>query len=198
MTIKEIKEKIISDTQTRVDEIIFQAESKANEIINKGKKEAENIKNNILSKNRQEGILRKNKILTEANLNARKTILSQKQNIINEVFNKALENILKMDDQKYCKFIKKLILDNVENGDETIYIGDKDKNRINDMFINEINQLLKNNGKKGELRLNDQYVQIKGGVVIGSGKIKKNISLEQLLQKAREEYEIIINQRLFG
>jgi len=74
MTIKEIKEKIMSDAQNKADEIIFHAESKAKNIINKGKKEAENIKNDILAKNRQEGLLRKNKILTEANLDAKKDL----------------------------------------------------------------------------------------------------------------------------
>ena len=72
MTIKEIKEKIISDAQIKANEIIVQAESKAKKIKSKGIKEAENIKNDILGKNRQEGLLKKNKILTEANLNAKK------------------------------------------------------------------------------------------------------------------------------
>ena len=197
MTIKEIKEKIMSDAQNKADEIIFHAESKAKDIINKGKKEAENIKNDILAKNRQEGILRKNKILTEANLNAKKTILSVKQRIIEGVFRKAMENILKMDDRKYCQFIKKLILDNVENGNEIISIGETDKKRITKVFIDEVNHELKNSGKKGELILDNDYIQIKGGLIIGSGNIKKNISLELLLQKARDEYEMAANKQLF-
>jgi V/A-type H+-transporting ATPase subunit E len=197
MTIKEIKEKIISDAQIKADEIIFQAESEANELINKGKKEAENIKNNILTKNRQEALLRKNKILTEAHLNARKTLLSEKQSIMEDVFNKALENILKMDDRKYCQFIKKIILDNIDNGKEIISIGEADKKRVTNAFIDEINHELKSNGKKGELKLDNHYIQIKGGIIIGSGNIKKNISLEQLLQKVREEYEMVANKQLF-
>jgi len=197
MTIKEIKEKIISDAQINADEIIFQAESRASEIISKGKKEAENIKKDILAKNRQEGLLKKNKILTEANLNAKKTILYEKQFVIESIFKKALENILKLDSREYCKFIKKLILNNIEKGNEIIYIGEADKKRITKEFIDNINSELGRDGKNGELKLNNSYIQIKGGVIIGSGNIRKNISLELLLQKAREEYEMEISKQLF-
>ena len=197
MTIKEIKEKIISDAQINADEIIFQAESRASEIISKGKKEAENIKKDILAKNRQEGLLKKNKILTEANLNAKKTILYEKQFVIESIFKKALENILKLDSREYCKFIKKLILNNIEKGNEIIYIGEADKKRITKEFIDNINSELGRDGKNGELKLNNSYIKIKGGVIIGSGNIRKNISLELLLQKAREEYEMEISKQLF-
>ena len=197
MTIKEIKEKIISDAQIKANEIIVQAESKAKKIKSKGIKEAENIKNDILGKNRQEGLLKKNKILTEANLNAKKAILSEKQGIIEKVFSKALEDILNLEDREYCKFIKKIILNNIENGNEIIYISERDKKRITKVFIDDTNRELKNKGKKGELILDTSYIQIQGGVIIGSGNIRKNISLELLLQKAREEYEMEINNQLF-
>ncbi len=197
MAIKEIKEKILSDAQKEANEIIFQAESRAKEMISKGKKEADAIKNSILAKHRQEGLLKKNKIITEANLDAKKTLLSERQTIIEGVFKKALENILNMDNQKYCKYIKKIILSNIENGDETITIGKSDKERITDAFIENINKELKSKEKKGELKLDDSYVQIQGGVIIGSGDIKKNISLELLLLKAREKYEMAVNSQLF-
>ena len=197
MTIKEIKEKIISDAQIKANEIIVQAESKVKKIKSKGIKEAENIKNDILGKNRQEGLLKKNKILTEANLNAKKAILSEKQGIIEKVFSKALEDILNLEDREYCKFIKKIILNNIENGNEIIYISETDKKRITKVFIDDTNRELKNKGKKGELILDTSYIQIQGGVIIGSGNIRKNISLELLLQKAREEYEMEINNQLF-
>lgn len=197
MTIKDINEKIISDAQIQADKIITQAEDNANNIIKKGEKEADNIKNIILGKNNQEASLKKSKILTEANLEARKTILSEKQKIMEGAFNKALESILKLEDKDYRNFIKKLILDNIEKGDETIFIASSDKNKISKDFIEDINKKLEAKGKKGELKLSTSYLPIKGGVIIGSGKVRKNISLELLLKKVREESEIEICKYLF-
>jgi len=197
MTIKDISEKIISDARIQADKIVAQAEDNANNIIKKGKKEADNIKNIILYKYNQEASLRKSKILTEANLKAKKIILSEKQKIIENVFDKASESILKLNDKDYHSFIKKMILDNIETGDETIFINHSDRKKISESFIEDINKELKSKGEKGELKLSTSYLPIKGGVVIGSGKIRKNISLEFLLKKIREELEIQISKDLF-
>jgi len=198
MTIKDINEKIISDARIQADKIVTQAEDNANNIIKKSEKEADNIKNIILGKNNQEASLKKSKILTEANLEARKTILLEKQKIMEGAFNKALESILKLDDKDYRNFIKKLILDNIEKGDDTIFIASSDKNKISKDFIEGINKKLETKGKKGELKLSTSYLPIKGGVIIGSGKVRKNISLELLLKKVREESEIEIGKYLFA
>ena len=198
MTIKDINNKIISDARIQAEKIITQAEDNANNIIKKGEKEANNIKNVILYKNTQEASLKKSKILTEANLKAKKTILLEKQKIIEDVFDKALEIILKLNVKEYHNFIKKLILDNIEIGDETIFIGSSDQRKISESFIEDINKELKSKGEKGVLKLSVSYLPIKGGVVIGYGKIRKNISLELLLKNVREESEMQISKDLFN
>lgn len=197
MTIKDINNKIISDARIQAEKIIAQAEDNANNIIKKGKKEAENIKSIILYKNNQEAFLKKSKILTEAKLEANKTILLEKQKIIEDVFDKALESVLKLSDKEYHNFIKILILDNIEIGDETIFIGSSDMRKISESFIEDINKELKSKGEKGVLKLSTSYLPIKGGVIIGSGKIRKNISLELLLKDVREESEMQISNILF-
>ena len=198
MTIKDINEKIVSNAKIQANKIIAEAEDNANNIIKKGEKEADNIKKVILYKINQEASLRKSKILTEANLEAKKTILLEKQKIMEDVFDKALESITKLNSKDYLSFIKKMILDNIESGDETIFTGSLDKDKISKDFIEEINKELKVKDKKGELRLSTSYLPIKGGVVIGSGKIRKNISLEFLLKKIREELEIQVSKDLFN
>ncbi|MBA7551648.1 V-type proton ATPase subunit E [subsurface metagenome] len=197
MTIKDINNKIISDARIQAEKIITQAEDNANNIIKKGEKEANNIKNAILYKNKQEASLKKSKILTEANLKAKKTILLEKQKIIEDVFDKALEIILKLNVKEYHNFIKKLILDNIEIGDETIFIGSSDQRKISESFIEDINKEIKSKGEKGVLKLSTSYLPIKGGIIIGSGKIRKNISLELLLKDVREESEMQISNILF-
>ena len=198
MTIKDINNKIISDARIQAENIIAQAEDNENNIIKKGEKEADNIKNVILYKYNQEASLKKSKILTEANLDVKKTILLEKQRIMEDVFGNALENILKLGNKDYQNFIKKLILDNIEKGDETIFIGNSDKNRISKDFIEDINKELKAKGKNGELKLSDSYLPIKGGIIIGSGAIRKNVSLELLLKNVREESEMQISKILFN
>jgi len=197
MTIKDIKEKIISDAKNEANKIIKEANSKAKEIKEKAEKESSEIKVEILNKINQEIVLKKGKIITEANLEAKKNILSTKQEIIDNTFNKALDKIIRLDNKLYRKFIKKIILDNVEKGDETIFISLSDKDKISKDFIQEINRELETKGKKGNLNLSSSYLQIKGGAVIGSNNIRKNSSLELIFKKVREDLGIEISQYLF-
>ena len=198
MAIKDIKDKIISDAKNKACKIIDEANSKAGKIKEKGEKEAKDIKFKILNEINQERLLKKGKIITEANLEAKKTILLKKQKIIEETFSRALENITRLDDKEYRYFIKKIILNNIEKGDETIFISSLDINRITKDFIGEINQELETKSKKGNLKLSSSYFQIRGGVIIGSdNNIRKNSSLELIFKKVREDLEIKISQYLF-
>lgn len=198
MAIKDIKAKIISDAEIEANKIINEATNKAKEIKEEAEKEARDIKSKILKRINQEILFKKGKIITEANLEAKKTILLEKIKIIDETFNKALENIMNLDDEPYRNFIKKIILDNIDKGDETIFISTLDKDRITKDFIQEINYNLEAKSKKGNINLSSYYLQIKGGVIIGLNNVKKNSSLELIFKKVREELEIKISQYLFN
>jgi len=198
MAIKDIKAKIISDAEIEANKIINEATNKAKEIKEEAEKEGRDIKSKILKRINQEILFKKGKIITEANLEAKKTILLEKIKIIDEIFKKALENIMNLDDEQYRNFIKKIILDNIDKGDETIFISTLDKDRITKDFIQEINYNLEAKSKKGNINLSSSYLQIKGGVIIGLNNVKKNSSLELIFKKVREELEIKISQYLFN
>lgn len=197
MAIKDIKDKIISDSKIEASKIIDGANNKAREINEKGVQEVKDVKSKIMNKTNQEILLKKGQIITEANLEAKKNILFTKQTIIDGIFDNVLEKIINLDDKQYCNFIKRIILHNIEKGDEIIFINSLDKEKISKDFIQEINCELKAKGKKGDLKLSPSYLQIKGGVVIGSNNIRKNSSLEIIFKKAREKLAIKISRYLF-
>lgn len=197
MAIKDIKDKIISDSKIEASKIIDGANNKAREINEKGVQEVKDVQSKIMNKTNQEMLLKKGKIITEANLEAKKDILFAKQTIIDGIFNSALEKIINLDDKQYCNFIKRIILDNIEKGDEILFINSLDKEKISKDFVQEINRELKAKGKRGDLKLSPSYLQIKGGVVIGSNNIRKNSSLEIIFKKAREKLAIKISRYLF-
>ena len=158
MAIKDIKAKIISDAEIEANKIINEATNKAKEIEEEAEKEARDIKSKILKRINQEILFKKGKIITEANLEAKKTVLLEKIKIIDETFKKALENIMNLDDEQYRNFIEKIILDNIDRGDETIFISTLDKDRITKDFIQEINYKLEAKSKKGNINLSSSYL----------------------------------------
>jgi len=197
MPIKDIKDKIIEDALHEKEKIIKEANENIKKIRDNNQKELNSIKNNIMERCEQEAELKEKNIITEARLEANKEILSEKQAIIEEIFKEAENRIEKLDNKKYANFMEKLILENVENGEETLYFGDNERKEINQNFIKDINEKLKSQGKKGNLKISKKSMPIKGGIIIGTDEIRKNASLEVILEKIKEDIETKLNQFLF-
>lgn len=197
MPIKDIKDKII-ESATKEKEIILQkAKEEIRKIKDDTKKEIEIIKKNITEQFKTEAELKEKRIITEAKLKANKDILAEKQSIIEELFNDVIEKIEKLDEDKYLSFMENLIFDNVEYGDETVYIGTRERKQINKEFIDNINSKLQSKGKKGKLKLATKKIPIRGGVVLGTEEIRKNASLEILLDRLKDDIETELSQFLF-
>ena len=197
MPIKDIKDKILENAFQEKDKIIEEAKKEVEKIKEEAKNEIEKIKNNILQDYKQEADIKENKIITEAKLNANKDILYEKQLILEEIFLEAERRIQKLDKQRYKKFIENLIFENIELGNETIYISEKDQKIIDNAFIENINKKLISNHKKGKLKLSEKSISIRGGVVLGTEDIKKNASLEIMLERTKEDIETKLNKFLF-
>lgn len=197
MPIKDIKDKIIEDALHEKEKIIKEANENIKKIRDNNQKELNSIKNNIMERCEQEAELKEKNIITEARLEANKEILSEKQAIIEEIFKEAENRIEKLDNKKYANFMENLILENVENGEETLYFGDNERKEINQNFIKDINEKLKSQGKKGNLKISKKSMPIKGGIIIGTDEIRKNASLEVILEKIKEDIETKLNQFLF-
>lgn len=197
MSIKEIKEKLLQDALEEKQKIIKNVKTEIDQIKNQAKRENDLLQKEILDRYQQEADLKEKKIITEAILNAKKTILAAKQQIINNVFSEAINRIMKFDEKKYLSFMEKLILNNVETGNEIVFLGNNERQSINEEFITKINRTLLSQGKKGELKISKERLPIMGGVVLGMGEIRKNSSLEIILEKVKDEMETKLNQFLF-
>jgi|LDZU01.1.fsa_nt_gi V/A-type H+-transporting ATPase subunit E len=197
MSIKDIKDKILESATQEKNKVIEEANNEIKKIKENAQSEIESIQNSIMDQYEQEAELAEKKIITEAKLESNKEILSEKQAIIEDIFQEAENRIKNLDNEKYKKFMEKLILDNVENGDETIYLGNNERKEINQDFINNINKKLQSKGKKGELRIAKKTLSIKGGIVLGTEEIRKNASLDVIFDNIRDKIETRLNHFLF-
>jgi V/A-type H+-transporting ATPase subunit E len=197
MSIKDIKDKILESATQEKDKIIEEANNEINYFKKNAHYEIESIKKSIKERYEQEAELEEKKIITEAKLETNKKVLSEKQAIIKDIFQEAEKRIENMNKEKYFHFMERLIIENTESGDETIYLGNNERKEINQDFINNINKKLKSKGKKGELKLAEKTLNIKGGVVLGTEEIRKNASLDVIFDKIKDNIETKLNQFLF-
>jgi len=197
MPIKDIKEKIINDAIEEKEKLYQEVNISIKELEDDFEREKKNLKENILGRYNQEAEIKEKNILTEAKLEANKKILAEKQSILNKVFDEAAKRISNLGKAEYLELIENLIIENIETGDETIFISEKDKAVINQEYLKTINKKILQIGKKGELSLSNDYIPISGGIVIGKDEIKKNASIEIMLNKIKEDYETKLSNFLF-
>jgi V/A-type H+-transporting ATPase subunit E len=197
MSLEKILERIERDAQDGADKIKSRAAAAADEIIKNAQAESEALKARALENIRNEAEQRKERILSTARLDFRKALLAEKQNAIDAVFREAVEALVNMEDAEYQKVMKNMILPNVQTGDEEIILSERDKARLGEGFVEEINRQLTENGKKGNLTISQDTYNIIGGFVLRRGKIELNSSLESLFKSSRDELETEVSKILF-
>jgi V/A-type H+/Na+-transporting ATPase subunit E len=195
--IDRIKEQILQDSQAKANSILDDAKKQATELIEKANTDASRKSEEIQKKASADASekLRISRSMLE--LEMRKDILSTKQQLIEEVFQKALDSLSKMENNEYEAILYKLIVDAVETGEEEILLSKHDKNRLPGDFGNKLNQVLVQAGKKGNLKLSDEARDIMGGFVLKTKGVEINYSFEALLRMDRDEIEPEVAAILF-
>lgn len=195
--VEKIKEKILQDSEAKAASIISDAEKQAKQVIEEANAKAAKKAEEIHKKASMDAAdrLRINNSMLE--LEMRKEILSTKQQLIDEVFQKALESLSRMIDSEYEAMLQKLIIDAVETGEEEILLSKQDKARLSADFANKVNQTLTQIGKKGNLKFSDETRAIMGGFVLKAEGVESNYSFEALLRTYRDEIEPEVAAILF-
>ena len=195
MEAEQVTEKILADARAEAEEIKKQADNKEaaeqaklTEQLDEYKKQTE-----ILAE--KAGKDKKAHLLAAARMDIAKQFLAEKRKLLDEVFDKARQQLRNLPDEQYRKLMTELMLEAVETGDEEVLI-DKQENQIDQDFIKHINRKL-GPGYKGNLRLAANTQDIGAGFILRRGKIKNNVSIEVLLAQARKELEIELAKELF-
>jgi V/A-type H+-transporting ATPase subunit E len=194
MEAEQVIKKILADAEGQAQKINKQAQDKL--AAEKAKQDAElaDYKKESLAIARKRAEDEKSHMLAAARMEAAKEYLQEKNNILDQVFEKALEKIEKLPDDDYLQLMKKLMLEAVETGNEEVIVDPKEK-LINKAFIDNINGRL---GSKGSLQLSATKQDIGRGFILKRGKIKTNVSVKVLLEQVRKELEIDLAKDIFA
>ena len=196
--LENLTSKILQDAKAQSEEITRNAEQEKAKIISKKVAEADEIASSGLEKAKAEAATRKERIISNAHLKARNKKLEAKGEVIDAVFNKAVETLNNLDSNTVLTYFKDAILSMDIEGDESIIVNEKTKNVITDSFVNEVNAELSKQGKKGELKLSNETRDIKGGFILEKNGIEVNNTFEALVNSLKEDLEYEVANVLFN
>ncbi|HHY71502.1 MAG TPA: V-type ATP synthase subunit E [Thermoanaerobacterales bacterium] len=195
--IAKIKERILEEAREEKQKLVDDAKTQARDIKAKYEHKAKEMLNDILDKAGKAAEEKKRRILSMAQLENRKALLQAKQQIIDEVFEKAKAKLAKMPDEEYLSLITDMLQKSVITGNEEVVISEHDKNRISPDFLAKVNETLKSSGRQGNLKISKTPRQMIGGFTLKSEALEVNNTFDSLINMEREELETQIAKILF-
>lgn len=191
MSKEAIIDKILSDARIKADAIIGEANEKADSIIAQAAEVCKAYIYNSKSETDAKVLDIEARSKTVAELDAKKLQLAAKTQIINMVFDRALDKLRNLDTERYRALVFAM-LENAEDGD-TVVISQREKDIVTKDALNEF---AKQRGIK--LTLADELGNFDGGIVIKSRGVDKNFTFEVEIQLLKEELETQVAKEIFG
>ena len=196
-------------TEKIIAHIKADGSSAAENIINDAKAKAEQIKADSFNESlaQYQSLVESGKAECEdiisgsrriADMEAGKSVLAEKQAIIDEAFAAAAKKITGMPRDKYTHFLSSMAAQAASNGTEEIVLNAKDKAEVGKAVCKQANDILSAAGKSGKLTLSEDTADIEGGVIIRFGGIETNCSIDALIRQRRSALVPEVAAVLFG
>lgn len=132
-----------------------------------------------------------------AEMEAKKSVLSVKQEMISAAFDAAREEIVNMPRDKYTQFLARMAAEAAAGGMEEIVLNARDKAEVGKAVCKAANELLSAKGTPGKLTVSEDTADISGGVIVRFGGIETNCSIDALIRQRRSGLSTEIAAALF-
>lgn len=132
-----------------------------------------------------------------AEMEAKKSVLSVKQEMISAAFDAAREEIVNMPRDKYTQFLARMAAEAAAGGMEEIVLNARDKAEVGKSVCKAANELLSAKGTPGKLTVSEGTADISGGVIVRFGGIETNCSIDALIRQRRSGLSTEVAAALF-
>ena len=132
-----------------------------------------------------------------AEMEAKKSVLSVKQEMISAAFDAAREEIVNMPRDKYTQFLARMAAEAAVSGMEEIVLNARDKAEVGNAVCKAANELLSAKGTPGKLTVSEDTADISGGVIVRFGGIETNCSIDALIRQRRSGLSTEVAAALF-
>ena len=190
--IDKIIEQIQVDTKAVCNDIIAKAEHKSENIIAEAQKKADFIKEKSEKDCAAKVIDIKKRGDSAAELEEKRILLKTKQEIISSMLSTGIEKIKALPDEEYFTVILKMVKKYSLAQDGVIRFGKRDISRMPSGFITKINE-----SANGKIVMSDECADIDAGFILIYGGIEENCSLDAIFLSEDEALKDRAGKLLF-
>ena len=195
--IEKITDRIAAEAKAEADAILSQGEALAAKLRADYEKKARDTYDELLRAGTDEVEQDVQRQGRNARLEARKAVLSLKQEMISAAYERAGEKLLALPEEQYAAFLARQAGAAALTGREEIVLNARDLARIGDKVAAAANALAAERGLPGELKLAAEPRDIRGGLVLRQGDIEVNCTLDSLLELSRGSLDAEVAGILF-
>ena len=190
-------EKIIAhiqaDAKEQADAILAQAEQQCAQIRADYEKKAREAYASRVRAGVSECQDRVDSIERIARMEAKKSVLALKQQLVSESFDKAGKLLLELPEDKYVALLAKLAAKAAVNGDEEIILNASDRKALGEKVVKAANALIPG----GKLSLSEAEGGFAGGLILRRGSVEANCTTELLTELCRADMSSAVAKVLF-
>lgn len=195
-------------TEKIIAHIEAEAKTEAQTVLAKAAEEAEQIRasyfNAALAEHKKlveagkaecEDLVARQKRMAE--MEARKSVLALKQEMVSSVFDAARKELAELPEEKYVAFLARMAAEASSNGMEELVLNARDKAGCGKAVCKAANALLSAKGLPGKLSLSEDTADIAGGLVLRHGGIEVNCGVDTLIEQQRGSLSATVAAELF-
>ena len=192
MSIEKITSKIISEAQELRDKTLSEAAAQSDAVLAEARKKAEDM----VEDSRKRGVEEKEKIISRrksvADIDCRKVFLAKKQELIGQCFDRAVDDIIAMDKDRYTELLTALGTNSGMTGGQLIF-NENERAAICQKVVDALNSRIEG----GSFSLSEETRPLRGGYMLMCGQTFINNTIEALVEEARPELTAEVAKMMF-
>ncbi|MFH1149693.1 MAG: V-type ATP synthase subunit E [Actinomycetota bacterium] len=197
MPLDKLLERILHDAEQHSLQIVGNAQREHDRLQETAEAESEHTYERMVRAAERSAADEKKQRVTIAGLDARKSVLERKQEMIAGVFEAAVSAVRDMPPAEYVeRMAGQLEASGRRAGD--VLLSPRDRESVGERLVARANELVSSTGAAGAFTLAPGTRDIAGGFILSSGGIEINYSLEALINSRKEEFEPMVVEALFG
>lgn len=219
--IEKITQRIDADAQTEMDAILGDARAEAARITARYQAQANAEAADLSARNQKLAAEREERLVSVAQMEARKVTLSAKQEMVGKSFDLALENLCAMPEADYISVVAALLVQAAPTGKGTVLFAPAERERIGAAAVAKANALLTalptdatdskvvallNKVAAGItaraqgtslLTLSSETRPLRGGFILSDGSVEVNCTFDTLVRLQKTEIAGAVAKYLF-
>ena len=193
--IEKITARITQEAQAEIDHTLADAREQAAQITARYQAQADNEAQSLAARNEKAAAEREERLVSVAQMEARKVTLAAKQEMVEQVYQRALEKLRAMPQEQYTAVLAALLVQASSTGAEEVVFSPEDQAKAGKAAVAEANEQLPK-GAAG-LTVSKETRPIAGGFILKDNNVEVNCTFDTLVRLQRAETAGAVAKKLF-